>query len=244
MKKVHCTGFQEGQKCTQDGICSIQDIVGYFPNDQDGNALWFKDTLEKVTYNQKNVKDGFLKDMFVALEDPLACADTICESIDREFDRLQSIIQASQTGIPPKEIFEAIVKEKKIELDPCNEQRRQIGFLHTLATTSYRYVFDNPELEKTHHAKRQDYYVVNDRRSDKVRINKTTPFYVKSGVSKEKLEKILAVKERRKQRNRIHSFRDDLGELMESDYYQDVFDDYLDNIGDYIEDGNYFAINL
>jgi hypothetical protein len=180
--------------------------------------------------------------MFITLHDPFGCADTICEDIDNKLIRLQSMILSTQTGKPDLDIYRQLLEKEKITPDSDPEKARQIQYMHYLARTTYKFVYDNKDREDEYSAFKSTHIPLSVGTAPIIPVKiSDDPITFETGVSKEKLEKLLAVKERRKIREQINAYRDDLGYFMESDYYHDTYDDYLEAADDYIEDGKEYA---
>ncbi len=234
MKKITCSGIEKGVQ--NEEAAHVDNVFATFAYENHAEAQRFKDKLERIAADEKQQKDDFYEDMFVTLHDPLSCAYKICEGIDREVTRLKSIIASIQTGKPDYELFPLLQEDK--EIPKCQSiEETQIQYLHILALISYKFIFDNPELKERHHAVKTDSIPIPIPGSHTPLPIKITdkPFYINSGVSREKIEKVLGVKERKAQRTVINSYRNDLGDFMESDYYQNLYDDYIENIGDHQE---------
>ncbi|SNR14446.1 toxin VasX [Tenacibaculum jejuense] len=173
------------------------------------------------------------EDMFITLDDPIGCADDICVGIDREIDRLKAIMLSCQTAKPDTELFEKIVKGEAIKFDK-SEKANQLKYMHALAATTYRFVYDNPDLKKKHSKHKIKHRIKSSGYNPYAATNIEAyedpegEYTIEKGISKEKIYKILAVEERREQRAIINTYRDDLGNLIASDYYQDFFDQFTD----------------
>ncbi len=233
MQKVCCTGFIKGETNPHDNAYSVEDIVGNFTYDQREEAHWFQHKLKEIA-EEEATDDDFLEDMFITLHDPFNCADILCLDIDREITRLKAIMVSLQTGKPVETIFPILDRGEKVPAD-TSEKGKQISYLHRLARLTYDFVYNDYERTEQYSTDLIKNPIAN------VALDLTVgglvrPFAENYGVDLEKLEKLLAVQERKKQRNTINAYRDELGNFMKSDYYQNVADDYLNSIADSIEE--------
>ncbi|WP_103866718.1 toxin VasX [Aquimarina sp. I32.4] len=250
MQLVDCSGIpKNADNCLED-IYPCKDVLAYFNHDQHREAMWLNGKLIDITNDEAQQQDEIYEDMFVTLDDPFGCADTICKGVEKEINHLQTLMISCQTGMSLEDITTQIQCEGTLVIEdtPTN---RQLHHMHLLAIGTYKFIFDNPEVAtkyRGYEAESTANKIVKytptgliDRAVGKI-LNKEHG-YGQSGASRKKLEKILAVKERAQQRSIINSYRDDLGNFMNSDYYQDVYDDYLEALEDFIEDGKGIAIH-
>ncbi len=233
MRDIKCTGIKKGEK--NDQARHVDNVFVAFPKHDQAGALVFKDKLERIAVDEWQQMDDFYEDMFVTLHDPLNCADEICMGIDQEVIKLKAIMVSLQTGKSVGEIAPILQEGETISAD-TTEKGKQIAYLHRLAQLSYDFVYNNHENEEKYSSDRIQSLAGN------IALDLTIgsylrPFIEQNGIDRAKVEKLLAVQERKLQRNIINSYRDDLGNFMKSKYYQDIMDDYLNNIPDHIEDG-------
>ncbi|TPN82747.1 toxin VasX [Aquimarina algicola] len=242
MQMVDCSGIlKNGENCLND-IYPCKDVMAYFTSDQRNEAIWLQRKLHDITEDETQQQDEIYEDMFVTLHDPFSCADTLCDGVEYEIERLQSIMLSCKTGIPSDEIFNKIRENADIVIEE-NTKNRQIECMFLLAIATYKFIFNDPGATIKYRGYKPDSWMD--------QILKYTPAglidrtvgnalnkehgYGQSGASRQKLEKILGVAERRRQRNIINQYRDDLGTFITSDYYQDIYDDYLEAAADFVE---------
>ncbi|WP_438712655.1 toxin VasX [Aquimarina muelleri] len=234
MLLVDCTGIPKNSKNTLVDVQSCKDVLAHFEYDQNTEAMWLQQKLKEITDDEKQQKDDLYEDMFVTLHDPWRCADTICEGIDNEITYLKAIMVSLQTGKSPDAIFSYLQNNEQVPIENTKKYK-QTQYLHRLAQLTYDFVYNDHENTKKYNSSLIKSAAAN------VALDLTIgeylrPFIEKNGVEKSKLEKLLAVTERKKQRDSINTYRDDLGNFMKSDYYQDIVEDYLNSIADNIED--------
>ncbi|WP_438712777.1 toxin VasX [Aquimarina muelleri] len=234
MLLVDCTGIPKNSKNTLVDVQSCKDVLAHFEYDQNTEAMWLQQKLKEITDDEKQQKDDLYEDMFVTLHDPWRCADTICKGIDTEITYLKAIMVSLQTGKSPDAIFSYLQNNEQVPVENT-KKHKQTQYLHRLAQLTYDFVYNDHENTEKYNTNLVKSIAAN------VALDLTIgeylrPFIEKNGVEKSKLEKLLAVTERKKQRDSINTYRDDLGNFMKSDYYQDIAEDYLNSIADNIED--------
>ncbi len=201
-------------------------------------AYKYNKILDRIaSEEQKEDEEGgntLLENMFITLDDPMGCADIMCVGIDTEINRLKALMISLQTGQSAEEVFPYLQKKEQVPIKD-SEKSKQIQYLHRLAQLTYDFVYNNRENAEKYESDLIESTTAN------IALDLTVggllrPFIEQNGVKKSKLEKLLGVQERADQRCVINSYRDDLGNLMKSEYYQNATDDYINSIADSIED--------
>lgn len=238
MMLIDCNGFPKNHQAEETAdILPFNQVKATFPN-QHPSARILQDNLNDIfiterEQDEKGVND-ILEDMFISFHDPTAAADEICSGIDKQVNYLKAIMASLQTGKPANELF-LLMQKGEVLPEDTSEKANQITYLHRLAQLSYDFVYNNED-----NVKKYDADLIEGTFSN-IALDLTVgglvrPFAERHGVEKAKLEKILGVDERAAQRAIINSYRDDLGNLMKSDYYQDAIEYYESGIADNIED--------
>ncbi|MCX7727547.1 MAG: hypothetical protein N2053_11950, partial [Chitinispirillaceae bacterium] len=146
-----------------------------------------------------NKMDG---DLFLfGFNDPLAIADQLSFEIVNYFDEIEAIIQSIQLGVDPVIIKNALKNGK----DTFSLQKKEISnqtlALHKMALLLYHICFGSEESSK------------------RLGIH----------LDRDRIEKILAVKERKEIRNKIVKNRKNLIEFLKSKNYINALQDYHNN---------------
>lgn len=236
--KFICKGLPKNQQSKDAAVTHYKETSIVVPNSHP-MAHKYKDILYSIAADEKqqekNGGNELLEDLFITLTDPIGCADTICFGVDREIDQLKAIMVSLQTGKSPEEVFPYIRNEQQVPVNQ-SEESKQIQYLHRLAQLTYDFVYNNHDNTEKYNSDLIKSTTAN------IALDLTVggllrPFIEQNGVEKSKLEKLLGVKERAEQRALINSYRDDLGNVMLSNYYQDAKQNYFNGIADNIEDG-------
>eukprot|EP01090_Pellita_catalonica_P002648 TRINITY_DN1221_c0_g1_i3.p1 TRINITY_DN1221_c0_g1~~TRINITY_DN1221_c0_g1_i3.p1 ORF type:complete len:1120 (-),score=198.21 TRINITY_DN1221_c0_g1_i3:912-4271(-) len=235
--KFVCKGLPKNKESKDAAVTHYKETSIVVPNSHPMTHK-YKDILYSIAADEKQQeKSGdneLLEDLFITLHDPIGCADTICFGVDREIDQLKAIMVSLQTGKSPEEVFPYIRNEQQVPVNQ-SEESKQIQYLHRLAQLTYDFVYNNHDNTEKYNSDLIKSTTAN------IALDLTVggllrPFIEQNGVEKSKLEKLLGVKERAKQRALINSYRDDLGNVMSSKYYQDAKKVYLTS-ADVVEDG-------
>jgi len=138
---------------------------------------------------------------YVGLHDPIGIADQLALEIANDFEQIEALVQSVQTGIDPA-IVRNSLKEGK---DPSSLQNKatleQAMALHKMALTLYQIGFGTPANIKK----------------------------LGSNLDKARIEKLLAVKERKEIRDKLSKNQDTLTTYLKTDYYQKSLGAYRDN---------------
>ncbi|QCD62678.1 toxin VasX [Tenacibaculum maritimum] len=242
MQLIECNGFSKEYQAEENAmLLPFHQVKATFPNRHPFASI-LQDNLNDIfiterAQDQKAKKNGeaneTLEDMFITFHDPTTLADEICLGIDREIIRLQAIITSLQTGKSLKEVFKLLLQGKKVTIDD-NKTTKQILYLFRLAQLSYDFVYNTHENTDKYGEKTIN--TTKDKVANVYTAGILGAFIEHGGASKKKLEKILGKKERLAQKSVINSYRDDLGNFMKSDYYQDALEYCFSGIADDIED--------
>ncbi|WP_024480862.1 toxin VasX [Cellulophaga baltica] len=240
MVKVKCNGFNIGK--SYEVSSRTDSVVHYealkFVHYKEHPRINSLKALVKQIDSQERKEDRkgdneIFEDMFITLNDPVGCAYDICVGIHTEINRLKAIMVSLQSAKPVEEIFTNIQNNNQISID-TSDNSKQIQYLHRLAQLTYDFVYNDREKTEKYNSDLIENTAAN------IALDLTVgsllrPFIEKNGVKKTKLEKILGVKERADQRAVINSYRNDLGNLKKSDYYENATDDFMNSIPDSIE---------
>ena len=234
--KILCKGIPKNEGSNDIAVTQYNETY-IVVEDSNPMAYKYSEVLHNIADVEQKEDEGgentLLEDMFITLDDPMGCADVMCVGIDREITRLKALMVSLQTGKSVTEIFPYLIRNQQVPVDDI-EKTKQIQYMHRLAQLTYDFVYNNHENAEKYSSDLIKSTVAN------VALDLTIgsyirPFIEQNGVKIEKLEKLLAVVERKAQRDVINSFRDDLGNLMKSDYYQDATDNFINSIADSIE---------
>jgi len=235
-------------------VMYANDVTMTLYSDQKSNIDDYNKTFSGLS--DQYATRSSVNDIFVVVHDPMYMADTICYDISRGCAYLESLVRSIKTGVSPALLLEG---EPTFSCDD-DEKSRQLGFLHLMAITAYHYIFKDEERREKYVATgiegvlksvfdlgilRQNPLAVVDYFSETTGYTYDVNLLKKldhiDGLNKAGLLKMLAVEERRNVRDTINLYRDDLGILLTSDYYQDYLEDYIENIQVRTHDGRVIA---
>ncbi len=233
MMIIDCNGFPKNHKAEETAdVLPFNQVKATFPN-RHPSANILQDNLNDIFITEREQDEKgenvILEDMFISFNDPTAVADEICLGLDREVTRLQAIMTSLQTGKSSEEIFSLLMKGEKVPVSD-SKTTKQIQYLFRLAQLSYDFVYNNHENTDKYGEKNVGFV------ANLYSAGLLQAFFGHGGTNKEKLEKILGKQERLAQRKVINSYRDDLGNFIKSDYYQNALDYYFSGIADDVED--------
>ncbi len=172
------------------------------------------DQIAKLEYPEEREKgDKTYEDLFILLEDPVQCANDLTDVIDGEMAWLKALTDTLKTGKSAYDVYDKLMKLPIYGNNTINvsqEEAEEIGYIFALALTTYKFIYDNEELK-------DDF------------SRKHGKWYLNHGIDDEKLDKILAITQRKNQRNLINNLRDDLGNLLKSEYYNTGLKDFKES---------------
>lgn len=223
MQLIDCSGIEIGNPPEGDEIASYRDvkIVSYKQHPQRGEVRTnLREIHADETKESEEGDNDFYEDMFVALHDPIGCAEDVTYALGVSFVEQQAIIQALQTG----EDYDTVLARLHAGEEKTNltDEEEQIYALFQTALTTYQLIYNDDKM-------------IGDYDGGKIGWG--------GGVYKPKLLNILGVEYRKEHRRKIRSIQDDLGYIMNSPYYRDGWCHYNQGVDDYTLDGKYIATN-
>ncbi|GFD97374.1 hypothetical protein KUL156_60820 [Alteromonas sp. KUL156] len=215
MQIVNCTGIEIGCSSESDEVVSYKDVkvVSFKEHLQ---RREFRDNLREIHVDEKEQTDegenSFYEDMFITLNDPIGCANDIGSVLVTKHQKHEAIIESIQTGQSEEDIFARIEKGEN-RSGTFSDYEEQVNGLFSTALTTYQLIY-NDEKMKEEYAETTD---------------------------KDKLLKILAVKERKELRKVISNIRGDFGTFLSNDYYKCYLPLYTEGGNQAVFEGNYIV---
>ncbi|MCG7501358.1 hypothetical protein MHM83_05710 [Tenacibaculum sp. Mcav3-52] len=215
MQIVNCTGIEIGCSPESDEVVSYKDVkvVSFKEHLQ---RREFRDNLREIHVDEKEQTDegenSFYEDMFITLNDPIGCANDIGSVLVTKHQKHEAIIESIQTGQSEEDIFARIEKGEN-RSGTFSDYEEQVNGLFSTALTTYQLIY-NDEKMKEEYAETTD---------------------------KDKLLKILAVKERKELRKVISNIRGDFGTFLSNDYYKCYLPLYTEGGNQAVFEGNYIV---
>ncbi|GFD94758.1 hypothetical protein KUL156_33430 [Alteromonas sp. KUL156] len=238
--KFVCKGLPKNKESKDAAVTHYKETSIVVPNNHP-MAHKYKDILYSIAADEKQQeKSGdneLLEDLFITLTDPIGCVNDICFGVQREVTRLKSIVAALETGNTTENVFNHLYYKKSLTKH-SEKHIKQHVYLHRLAQATYDFVYNDKKNIETYDSTDIPLYGIPSlgRILQKISTDK-------EGVKREKVEKILAVKERKEQREIINNYRNDLGNVMLADSYQKAKKNYSNSIVDVIEDGKELTLD-
>ncbi len=172
------------------------------------------DHIAQLEYPEnRDEEDATYEDLFLLLEDPVQCANDLTDVIDGEMAWLKALTDTLKTGKSAYDVYDKLMElpiYSNSTVGVSQEEAEEIGYIFALALTTYKFIYDNEELK-------DDF------------SRKHGKWYLNHGIDDEKLDKILAITQRKKQRALINNLRDDLGTLLKSEYYNTALKDFKES---------------
>ena len=213
MQTINCVGIEVGCNPESDEVVSYKDVkvVSFKNHLQRGE---FRDDLREIHVDEKEQTDegnnDFYEDMFVTLNDPIGCANDIGSVLVTTHQKHEAITESIHTGQSKEDIFTRIEKGEN-RSSTFSDYEEQVSGLFSTALTTYQLIY-NDEKMKEEYAETTD---------------------------KDKLLKILAVKERKELRKVISNIRGDFGTFLSNDYYKCYLPLYTEGGNQAVFEGNY-----
>jgi hypothetical protein len=213
MQTVNCIGLEVGCSPESDEVVSYKDVKVVSFKDH-LKRREFRSDLREIHVDEKEQTDegdnSFYEDMFVTLNDPIGCANDIGSVLVTKHQKHEAIIESIQTGESEENIF-ARIEKGEYRSSTFSDYEEQVSGLFSTALTTYQLIY-NDEKMKEEYAETTD---------------------------KDKLLKILAVKERKESRKLISEIRNDFGTFLSNDYYKGYLPLYTNGGNQAVFEGNY-----
>lgn len=215
MMKVVCTGYEKEAELSSSEEDKhhkpYHSFVAAFDYTMYSEASRLEEKLKTISAienaDDPNNENTLLEDMFITLQDPLGCAYDLVDIIFYNIELLSAMVESLASSVHYVDLYKyklGLMEYGDIQSQEITEEEaEEIKYIFTTALTTYKFVYNNPELK-------EDY------------TRKKGKWYLNHGISHEKLDLILAISDRRRLRNLINGFRDDLGNLMKSEYYKNA----------------------
>lgn len=146
---------------------------------------------------------------FFCLHDPIDIADNLAYNLAEKWLEMEALIQSMQLGLDEYRIYCSILRGENPEDLQDQDKLEEIKSLHSLALLSYQVGLGSDDNKK--------------------KLGKH--------LDKERVEKLLAVEERKRKREEIKAARERLITFLDSNYYQGVWPEYRNNTPERILEG-------
>ncbi|WP_417786020.1 toxin VasX [Tenacibaculum sp.] len=229
MTLVECKGFKKGEKSKTPDITPYNEIKAIYES-KDSRVTKLHKKLREIHAEEnkesKEDEDNILEDMFITLHDPVGCANDIGVELADKIADLEALVESLGTGKDPVEIKKDILEGKPKQEIKKGSRGEQISTLLATALTTYQLVYNDKEMIADYDGGESG----SGPKFTGINIGATPIIYWDgNGILQQKLIDILAVKERRKLRELIVSYRHDFTIILGSDYYTQYFEDFNEN---------------
>ena len=219
MVLIDCSGVEKGTEDRNLNVVPFNELrTAHYRNHPNHNTQ--KDLIRAISIDeQKQDEKGdndILEDMFIALDDPIGCALDISDILGNSIERQKAMLISIQTGRDIEVVYADILAGKTPSQPTADEQ--QIGALVHLAMTEYKLVYDNAKMIDEY-----DGGTIGNPVAWNWHMMGGGPSWQGTGIYKEKLINILGVNERKDHRKVIRALQNDLGAILESDYYKNAY---------------------
>ena len=237
---VECKGIYKNEKLPMH-LSSFKDVSIHFHKDN-GQEHYFSKKLKLICSDERRQDEAgdnyIFEDMFITLHDSIGCARDISEGVCKKMLEFNACIQALQSG----ETFEAAFKRLSNGIfdipEATTEKEIEYRQLFSLALTCYQLVYnDKSSIYKYDggspgmnffdlHYFQEIVYSYNELEGAKIPLTEV----IGNGLSGQKLEGILGIKEREELRETLLSYRNDFGKFLTEEKFLKVYlKDILEN---------------
>ncbi|MDC1161803.1 hypothetical protein OAT18_00010 [Tenacibaculum sp.] len=254
MVLVKAEGIKKGKETAQKHILPYTKIEFVYHKEDHLHGA-FKERLKKISDVEKKESNDILEDMFVTLHDPVGCALDISNVVDDKTTRFKAFIDTIQSG---ESIKDAVDRIASGNLEVPRPKNKECEELFTLALTCYQLVYNDDKAILKYDGGSPGWFNFSDRHyldprpMHKMNYNNRAGIgrkqknveHIGYGLDSEKLEGILGIKERNTARKELINYRDDLGEIANSDYLKQHLDNYLDNHLERVLEGRNILLHI
>ncbi|WP_047790824.1 toxin VasX [Tenacibaculum mesophilum] len=229
MKLIDCSGIKKGEEEKHENVIPFTNVRATFPgNHPRAGAL--EKMLDSILSDEKKQDEKgdneVFEDMFVTLHDPVGCANDVGVELADKIADLEALVESLGTGKDPVEIKKDILEGKPKQEIKKGSREEQISTLLATALTTYQLVYNDKEMITDYDGGESG----SGPKFTGINIGATPMIYWDgNGILQQKLIDILAVKERKKIRESIVSYRHDFTIILGSDYYTQYFEDFNEN---------------
>lgn len=221
MIKVECKGYEKDKELKKAEVIHdrpYHSFIAVFDYKHFPEATRLEEKLKTIhaieNSDDPNNENTLLEDMFITLPDPVGCAYDLVDIIFYKLDYLRSMVECLATSVHYMDLYKyklGLIDYGEIQSDEISkEEAEELKYIFSIALTTYKFVYNNPELKEDYTRKRGEWYL-------------------NHGISHDKLDHILAIEERKRIRKVINGFRNDLGNLLKSEYYKTAIDVCYEN---------------
>nr|BFF39927.1 hypothetical protein BACY1_17320 [Tenacibaculum mesophilum] len=261
MVYVEAKGIKKGEETEQEHVLPYNK-VHFVYDKEDSRHRAFRERLKKVAAierkESKKEKNDILEDMFITLHDPIGCVDDIAEQVSDKTVAFKALVDAIQTG---ETEAAALQRYESIPPTAAPEPDEDYKNVFSLALASYKMVYSSKKntkkydggdvgtnwLSKSNHFPHQphssatykevfEFHPTKDWLGGVKKVqtnNYVADERIGAGLHRKKVEGILGVMPRRKKRQALMTYRDELGNFLQTDYLKKAVNHYTENSDEY-----------
>ena len=220
MQLVECNGIDTAQDNLANDIKSYKYVKAAFPVG-DNRIYLFEKELKRIAAYYKSSKESenqLLGEMFITLNDPMGCAFDMGIKLREEHTLHYDLIEFLQTGKPKENVFKHFWKD--ITYSPNSYKSDQFQALFGTALSLYHFLYGDPPKQKT------------PENDDEKKAREKQQEYMddlREETSREKIEKVLGIEERKQQRQKIELIRNEFIKYLNCDYFCHFLERFMGN---------------
>ena len=220
MQLVECNGIDTAQDNLANDIKSYKYVKAAFPVG-DNRIYLFEKELKRIAEYYKSSKESenqLLGEMFITLNDPMGCAFDMGIKLREEHTLHYDLIEFLQTGKPKENVFKHFWKD--ITYSPNSYESNQFQALFGTALSLYHFLYGDPPKPKT------------PENDDEKKAREKQQEYMddlREETSREKIEKVLGIDERKQQRQKIELIRNEFIKYLNCDYFCHFLERFMGN---------------
>ena len=220
MQLVECNGIDTAQDNSANDIKSYKYVKAAFPVG-DTRIYLFEKELKRIAAYYKSPKESenqLLEEMFITLNDPMGCAFDMGIKLREEHTLHYDLIEFLQTGKPKENVFKHFWKD--ITYSPNSYESNQFQALFGTALSLYHFLYGDPPKPKT------------PENDDEKKAREKQQEYMddlREETSREKIEKVLGIEERKQQRQKIELIRNEFIKYLNCDYFCHFLERFMGN---------------
>lgn len=220
MQLVECNGIDTAQDNLANDIKSYKYVKAAFPVG-DNRIYLFEKELKRIAAYYKSPKESenqLLEEMFITLNDPMGCAFDMGIKLREEHTLHYDLIEFLQTGKQKENVFKHFWKD--ITYSPNSYKSNQFQALFGTALSLYHFLYGDPPKQKT------------PENDDEKKAREKQQEYMddlREETSREKIEKVLGIEERKQQRQKIELIRNEFIKYLNCDYFCHFLERFMGN---------------
>ncbi|WP_311326257.1 toxin VasX [Capnocytophaga sputigena] len=228
MRLIDCKAIKIDDDNSAGNPKSYKKVKAAFRPSDEKKRYHFKYDFDIVICDENNQSSNgdndFYEDLFIILDDPIGCAFDMGIELSNAHTFHYALIESLQTGDKPAKIFDRLCGKYNDVYQPSvyipAYETEQFQALFGSALSLYHFLYGDPPKQKTpikddeKEAREEQQKYMDDLREE---------------TSREKIEKVLGVEERKQQRQKIKNIREDFINYLWCDYFCKFLEKFMGN---------------